>query len=464
MSKLAKPPHANLAGRRICQWATKGDNVTSFSGVEFAILTDVGMRRTTNQDSQALLTADSPSLLESRGHLLMVADGMGAHAAGELASRLAIEQVPHLYRKYTELSPPEALLRAFREANTEINRRGTANTDFHNMGTTSSVLVLLPQGAIAGHVGDSRVYRLRDHTISQLTFDHSLQWELKASGQLPDNADISAVVPKNVITRSLGPNASVQIDLEGPHKIAVGDVYLLCSDGLTGRVEDQEIGAILASLPPKEAAHALVDLANLRGGPDNVTVLIGKVTGPELVAKEGTTNPLRMGASQILQPLHIVLLIVALVCGLAAGMLAFVSHLVAALVVLGVGAIAAAIALVHRQFVLTGTRLGGDRLLGKGPYTNTRCQADQQLVEKLNATLDELRKAAREGNWDINWDPLDEATRLASTASSAGDYTEAVRQNCRAISHMMNELRHQQKKKLGATTINFNFRSVEELQ
>src|SRR5688500_1649719 len=114
------------------------------------------MRRTTNQDSHALLTAETQETLNSRGHLFMVADGMGAHAAGELASKLAAEGVSHLYRKYSELSPPEALLRAFRETNTEIHRRGSASTDFHNMGTTGSVLVLHPKGAIVGHVGDSR--------------------------------------------------------------------------------------------------------------------------------------------------------------------------------------------------------------------------------------------------------------------------------------------------------------------
>lgn len=432
--------------------------------VEFATLSDIGMRRTTNQDSHALLAADSVSVLENRGHLLMVADGMGAHAAGELASRLAIEQVPHLYRKYTELSPPDALLRAFHEANTEINRRGSANTDFHNMGTTGSVLVLLPQGAIAGHVGDSRVYRLRDHTISQLTFDHSLQWELRASGQLPDSADISAVVPKNVITRSLGPNPSVQIDLEGPHPIAVGDVYLLCSDGLTGRVEDQELGAILASLPPTEAAHALIDLANLRGGPDNITVLIAKVAGLEFQTDPAIAAPLRMGASHGIQPLHIVLLIVAAACGMAAGMLGIVGHLLAAGIALGIALVVAATALLHRQIMRSGTRLGGDRMLGKGPYTNARCEPNAQLVGKLNATLDELRQAAREGSWEINWDPLDEAAKLAAAASTAGDFTEVVRQDCRAISHMMNELRHQQKKKLGSTTVSFGFQGVEEPQ
>src|SRR5436190_6860152 len=144
------------------------------------------MRRTTNQDSHAVLAADTPAVLEGRGHLLMVADGMGAHAAGELASKLAAEGVPHLYRKYVELSPPDALLRALRETNNEINRRGMASTDFHNMGTTCSVLVLVPHGAIAAHVGDSRIYRFRNSSICQLTFDHSLQWELRASGQMPE--------------------------------------------------------------------------------------------------------------------------------------------------------------------------------------------------------------------------------------------------------------------------------------
>lgn len=420
------------------------------------------MRRTTNQDSNALLTADAPALLEERGHLLMVADGMGAHAAGELASRLAVEGVPHLYRKYTEMSPPEALLRAFRETNAEINRRGSANTDFHGMGTTGSVLVLLPQGAIAGHVGDSRIYRLRANVIEQLTFDHSVQWELKASGQLPEGADISSVVPKNVITRSLGPNAVVECDLEGPHPIAVGDVYLLCSDGLTGRVEDEELGAILASLSPGEAAHALVDLANLRGGPDNTTVLICKVTGNELVPDPTKANPLRMGGSRGLQPLHIGLGIVALASVLAGGILAWVGYLAAAGIAGGVALVAVAAGLIHRQIGLSGTRLGGERMLGKGPYTSAKCQPDSHLVQKLGATLNELRSAAREGNLDVNWEPLEDSCKKAAAAAKAGDFSEAVRHNCRAISYMMNELRLQQKKRLGATTVNFSFPRGDE--
>lgn len=402
------------------------------------------MRRTTNQDSHALLVADTPEQFQRRGHLLMVADGMGAHAAGELASKLAADGVPHLYFKYEELSPPEALIRAIRETNNEIHRRGMANPDFHNMGTTGSVLVLLPQGALAAHIGDSRIYRLRGNTISQLTFDHSLQWELKASGQLPAGTDIGAIVPKNVITRSLGPNPSVQIDLEGPHPIVQGDVYLLCSDGLSGRVEDAELGAIMASLAPPEAAQALIDLANLRGGPDNSTVLIAKITGAEIASSAATAAPLRMGDSPLRWPVFAAPWIGAAACVLAAVVMAAVGWFVAAGIAVALAALACVIGLVLRSGgFASGTSLGEGRQLGKGPYANVSCAPSAELVQKLAATLDELREAARDGEWTINWQPLDECCRQAAVSSQAGNFPEAVRQYCRGISYMMNELRSQ---------------------
>jgi PPM family protein phosphatase len=412
-------------------------------GVQIAALTDIGMRRTINQDSHALQPADTPELLAGRGHFLMVADGMGAHAAGELASKLAAEGVSHLYQKYRELSPPDALLRAIHETNTEINRRGSASTDFHNMGTTSSVLVLLPHGALAAHVGDSRIYRLRGNTISQLTFDHSLQWELRASGQMPEGSDLSAVVPKNVITRSLGPNPHVQVDLEGPYPIAAGDVYLLCSDGLTGRVEDQEIGAILASLPPQEAGQALIDLANLRGGPDNITALIARVVGPELVTAEAAVEPLRMGSAPHVRPVNAMIWIAAIVCLLAAGIMTVMRQILAAEIALGCAAVAVLVALVHLRTVVGGKPLGGSRMLGRGPYTQVPCGPSHALVQKLRTTLDELRQAAREGDWTIQWETLDQSCAQAQAADEEGRFADAVRHYCRGISYVMNELRSQ---------------------
>src|SRR6185369_2097132 len=108
-----------------------------------------------------------------RGHVFVVADGMGAHAAGELASKMAADGIPHNYHKIHDQPAVWAIAKAVEEINDQINQRGQANIDFQGMGTTSSVLVLLPQGALVAHVGDSRVYRLRGEQLEQLTFDHS---------------------------------------------------------------------------------------------------------------------------------------------------------------------------------------------------------------------------------------------------------------------------------------------------
>ncbi|MCI0360014.1 MAG: protein phosphatase 2C domain-containing protein [Planctomycetaceae bacterium] len=424
------------------------------TGLQVANLSDVGMRRTTNQDSLAQVIADSPDLYRERGHLLLVADGMGAHAAGELASKLAADGIPHLYHKYRELSAPEAIMRAIRETNAEIHRRGTANPDFHNMGTTASALVLMPQGALAAHVGDSRIYRLRGQMLHQLTFDHSLQWELRASGQMPEGADLGAVIPKNVITRSLGPNSAVQIDLEGPHPIFPDDVYVICSDGLTGRVEDAELGAILASLPPQEAVRALVDLANLRGGPDNSTVIVAKVVGPEAASGATPAEPLRVGGAPVARSVHPAVWIVAGVCLLAALVMAAMLEWIPAAVALGGAAVAGLIGLVQRYGGLpSGTEVGNGRMLGRGPYTSVACPPSHELADKLAKTLDELREAARDGQWTINWQPLDECCRKALTADASGNYAEAIRQYCRGITSTMSELRKQPVKRTGDSAV-----------
>ena len=182
----------------------------------------------------------------------MVADGMGAHAAGELASKMACESMPHTYRKSLDRSPAEALRAGRRHGQRQHSHRGQANAEFQGMGTTCSALVLLPQQAIVAHVGDSRVYRLRGGELEQLTFDHSLVWEMMAAGQMP-RGDVANFIPKNIITRSLGPHADVQVDLEGPFPLEPGDTFLLCSDGLSGQVKDEELGVLLAALSPSEA-------------------------------------------------------------------------------------------------------------------------------------------------------------------------------------------------------------------
>ncbi len=143
------------------------------------------------------------------------------------------------------------------------------------MGTTATALALLGRGAYVGHVGDSRCYRIRSTHIDQLSFDHSLQWE--HARRLKVRPEDVTGIPSNIIIRSLGPEPNVKVDLNGPYPVELGDNFLLCSDGLSGLVSDWEIWAALRHLPVDEAAQFLVNLANLRGGTDNITVIIASV-------------------------------------------------------------------------------------------------------------------------------------------------------------------------------------------
>src|SRR5262249_46257781 len=193
-----------------------------------AAASDTGMRRSNNQDSHTIVRAANPDAWRLRGHLFMVADGMGAHAVGELASKLACDNIPHHYNKTKTVPPAEALPKAYREVGSLIYSRASANRDFQGMGTTCTTLVLLPDGALIAHVGDSRCYRIRRRRIDQLSFDHSMVWELMKRKLLPPD-QAAAHIHKNVITRSLGPDPEVEVDIEGPFAVQPNAVYLLCS-------------------------------------------------------------------------------------------------------------------------------------------------------------------------------------------------------------------------------------------
>ncbi len=249
-----------------------------FNQIEHASLTDVGVRLSHNQDNLAIQLVGDEEGWQQRGHLFLVADGMGGDGPGQEASELAAQIIPHVYQMHAQQGPPLALRRAFGEANAAIHNFAQQNSKFEGMGTTSTVLLLRPDGAWVGHVGDSRCYRIRDEVIEQLSYDHSLRWEYARLQHLdPDEVED---IPTNVIHRCLGPEPQVQVDVEGPHAILTGDVYLLCSDGLSRQVTDQELGAVASVLPPTEACRFLVDLSKIRGGPDNITAIIVRVSGP----------------------------------------------------------------------------------------------------------------------------------------------------------------------------------------
>jgi protein phosphatase len=257
--------------------------VSASEQVHFAALTDVGVKRSHNQDACAAHPAVDKLSFQTHGHVFVVADGMGGHAVGEKASAKAVRDIPFIYTKHVKEGVIPAIRRAFQETNAGIYAIGQQNPEFRGLGTTSTALILRPEGAWIAHVGDSRAYRIRHGVAEQLTFDHSWVWEIaRRQGVDPDEL---GDFKKNVIIRSLGPDPDVDVDIEGPHPVEPGDIFLLCSDGLTGVVTPQEVGAIVSVMPAEEAVRFLVHLANLRGGPDNITVMIVQI--PNSSAENG---------------------------------------------------------------------------------------------------------------------------------------------------------------------------------
>ncbi len=414
--------------------------VTGRNAVSCAALSDVGLRRANNQDAYVIALAGDEADWRARGHLLMVADGMGAHAAGELASKMACESVGHTYRKQLDRAPEDALRHAVQVTNAAIHDRGQANAEFQGMGTTASVLLLLPSHAVVAHVGDSRVYRLRRGVLEQLTFDHSLVWEMTAAGQMP-GGDVANFIPKNIITRSLGPHADVQIDMEGPFPLEPGDRFLLCSDGLSGQLKDSEIGAVLGVLSPEEAARALVDMANLRGGPDNITAVVAEVRS---VVPLGNDPPAETSASESASPLRSALwgaMALALLISLA---LAALGHYAPAMISVLVAAVVVVLLLVQGLNRPPGAyALHTDRPLGAGPHRRFEVTPTAESVAMFCQTAQQLRDAAKDEHWTLDWSRFNALGDKAQAALASGNYSLAVREYLLAITFMMNEIRHQ---------------------
>lgn len=409
--------------------------------LQVASLSDVGMRRQTNQDNMSVALASSYQHWQEKGHLFICADGMGAHAAGELASKLAIDHIPHLYARFNDGSAGHCLQKAMVGANKEINRRGMANEEFHNMGTTCCSLLLLPEGAVIGHIGDSRVYRLSGNRLDQLTFDHSLVWEMKAAGQLTAKEANSGKIPKNVITRSLGPYPDCKVDLEGPFPIKPDDTFLLCSDGLTAVIKDSEIASILSIMNPDEAARVLVDLSNLRGGPDNITVVIVKVIQPNMAGPEQAVTRKRAASSSTPKIVSIVVLALSLLFIL---LFCLTQNYLTAIVP-GITAIGSLIFLLYQHFLTGFEPAGGNGggKFGRGPYVRVNCASGEQFAAQMSEVLKKLHAGAVDKKWDVDWDEMKRRIGEAEAAVKAKKFPQAVREYGRTISFMMERLRNQ---------------------
>ncbi|HEX7176752.1 MAG TPA: Stp1/IreP family PP2C-type Ser/Thr phosphatase [Pyrinomonadaceae bacterium] len=244
-----------------------------------SVRTDKGCVRETNEDSGQMFRPADAAVLRERGVLVVVADGMGGHSSGEVASRMAVELVSRLYYE-ADGDAQEALSGAVAEANRQIYAASQEDEGRQGMGTTCTALALLGGAAFAAHVGDSRLYMLRAGQIYQLTEDDSHVMELVRHG-LISKEEARTHEDKNVILRALGTAPEVEVSAVSPVEAREGDYYLLSSDGLHDLVRDEEIARVLAGAADVHAAaEQLIALAKERGGHDNITVGIVGLASP----------------------------------------------------------------------------------------------------------------------------------------------------------------------------------------
>lgn len=404
--------------------------------------TDVGLRRKNNEDAFVAAPAGDFEEWDKHGHVFVVCDGMGGHAVGELASKIAVETVSHMLIK-ERLAPPDALRKAITTANNAIHDRGRHNRDFDRMGTTCTTLVLGPHGAFVGHVGDSRAYRVRRDRVDQLTFDHSLEWEYRT--RFPNKKDDSFLRShKNVITRSLGPEEAVKVDVEGPFPVMPGDRFLLCSDGLTGLVSDEEIGTIVRLLPVDISSRLLIDLANLRGGNDNCTVIVAEVgelppgVDPQTLVMEEPRASWSLGWQWMVGYMAVMLFMTigfvlwmqdrplpgAVLIGLAGG----------ALLPIIVGTMRT-----REKQLMAYSRPDDDasRTIHNRPHATAVALPPDKLASQLASANGELARTAREDGWPVNWTKHQDATNAASKAVEEKRFAVAIERYGVAIHETM---------------------------
>jgi protein phosphatase len=236
----------------------------------------------------------------------------------------------------------------------------------------------------------------------------------------------------------------VNIDLEGPYDAQAGDVFLLCSDGLTGQVPDLEIGALLNCLDPQEAAQTLVDLANLRGGPDNISVVVARVGGEkptiplsgESMADTLVGHRPSRGRSLVLQAIGVAAILALAFCAVNEW---WIASAVSGVVLVAAAAMLFVRPIAHGVRCAPSESLGGP--YGNGPYRQISCEPNRKVVESLGAIVAKLRGLSTNGSVRINWKPLDEAAATAATAADRGDFCTAIRSYSAGIRAVMQELR-----------------------
>ena len=238
--------------------------------------TDAGMKRKENQDYYGCFTPEDGHI-PKKGILIAVADGMGGHSGGAVASKMAITELMSEFYRTKEEHIPEALNIAFQKANMAIFHKGQSDKNLKGMGTTLSAVVFKDNRFFWAHVGDSRGYVIQRNKITQFTNDHSHVAELVRAGVIKKNEALTHP-EKNIITRAVGVNPTLEVDVSPKYnRLKNGHYVLLCSDGLLKVTSDEEIVHIVNNLrSPAIICDELIATANKRGGPDNVTVILAR--------------------------------------------------------------------------------------------------------------------------------------------------------------------------------------------
>ncbi|MBR5420595.1 MAG: Stp1/IreP family PP2C-type Ser/Thr phosphatase [Lachnospiraceae bacterium] len=236
-------------------------------------LTDIGRLRKQNQDY--VFTSEVP--IGPLPDLFIVADGMGGHKAGEYASKCAVETLVAWVNHSADRGSVRVISKGIREANRRVREKALSDDNYYGMGTTLVVATLEDTGLCVANVGDSRLYLIHDDELRQVTTDHSLVEEMVQMGEL-ERRYARSHPDKNIITRAIGVMEEVDVDIFELEDISEGDMLLMCSDGLSNMIEDDEILALIREGGTlKEMAERLVDEANANGGRDNITVILVRV-------------------------------------------------------------------------------------------------------------------------------------------------------------------------------------------
>jgi serine/threonine protein phosphatase PrpC len=244
------------------------------TGIEVSSQSDIGCVRTNNEDSFGYWESDDDQQFLRKGRLAVVADGMGGYEGGQEASRLAVETLVAVYRDFGGDDPQAALVEALQAAHEQIRQYSFAHPELRGMGTTCTAAAIVQDALYYVHVGDTRLYLIRDGQITRVTRDHSYVGRLVESGMIsPEEAETHP--QRNILTAALGTNPDLIMDSPGqPEPLRPEDVLLICSDGLWGLVRDSEILGAVEDKSAEQAGRELIELARERGGPDNITVEI----------------------------------------------------------------------------------------------------------------------------------------------------------------------------------------------